>query len=72
MPLDHIPDLNPRAEEIDDATLLAQRVLYRIGRVERMFGDPDRPMGEKTQYLRAMNGHNRSDLRRLETLLGQG
>ena len=70
MPLDHVPDLNLRAAEIDDPILLVHRLLYRIGRIERVFDDSEQKSpSEKAHFLRAMNGHNRSDLRRLETLL---
>ena len=70
MPLDHVPDLNLRAAEIDDPILLVHRLLYRIGRIERVFDDSEQTSpSERTHFLRAMNGHNRGDLRRLESLL---
>ena len=69
MPLDYVPDLSQRAVEIDNPVLLVHRLLYRIGRVERAFDAEETPILERTRLLRVMNGHNRSDLRRLESLL---
>ena len=74
MPLQNVPDLAPRAAEIDDPRLLVHRVLYRHGRIAQMFssdGGPQ-PLGDRKRSLGALTGSNRADLHRLEELLDAG
>jgi len=71
MPLDHAPDMVPRAAEIGDPRLLVHRVLYRHGRMAQLFrdgGDP-LPLGERKRTLEVLAGSNRADLHRLEEIL---
>lgn len=71
MPLDHVPDMAPRAAEIGDPTLLVHRVLYRHGRMAQLFrdgGDP-LPLGERKRALEVLAGSNRADLHRLEEII---
>ena len=70
MPLDSVPDMAPRAAEINDPRVLVHRVLYRHGRIAQLFreGDPH-PLGERKRSLGALTGSNRADLNRLEELL---
>ena len=70
MPLDTVPDMAPRAAEIDDPKLLLHRVLYRHGRIALLFRDGEpQPLGERKRSLGALTGSNRADLHRLEELL---
>ena len=70
MPLETVPDMLPRAVEIDDPTLLVHRVLYRQGKMANLFRDSDpRPLGERKQAIVALAALNRADLLRLEELL---
>lgn len=70
MPLDSVPDMTARADEIDDPEVLVHRVLYRNGRLGQLFRDGDpRPLGDAKRALVALAGSNRADLYRLEELL---
>jgi hypothetical protein len=70
MPLDTVPDMAPRAAEIDDPQLLLHRVLYRHGRIAQLFRDGElQPLGERKRSLGALTGLNLADLHRLEELL---
>jgi hypothetical protein len=70
MTLDSVPDMAPRAAEIDDPKVLVHRVLYRHGRIAQLFRDGElQPLGERKRSLGALTGSNRADLHRLEELL---
>lgn len=70
MPLDSVPDLVPRAAEIDDPKVLLHRVLYRDGRIAMLFRDGEpQPLGERNRSVGVLTGSNQADLRRLEELL---
>jgi hypothetical protein len=70
MPLDSVPDMAPRAAEINDPKVLVHRVLYRHGRIALLFRDGEpQPLGERKRSLVALTGSNRADLHRLEDLL---
>jgi hypothetical protein len=70
MPLDTVPDLRQRAEEIEDRTLLVHRLLYRNGRIGQVFAEDElQSMSERRQLVRALALANRADLYRLEELL---
>ena len=73
MALDRVPDMSPRAAEIDDPRLLVQRLLYRQGRIALMFdGEDFRSAGERERYVRSVTEANKADLRRLEELVDAG
>ncbi len=70
MPLDSVPNMAPRAEEIDDPEVLLHRVLYRNGRMAQLFRDGEpQPLSDAKRSLGALTGLNRADLYRLEELL---
>ncbi len=70
MPLETVPNLAPRATEIDDPKELVHRVLYRHGRIAQLFRDGEvQPLGERKRSLGALTWSNRADLHRLEELL---
>ena len=70
MALDRVPDLAPRAAEIDDPKLLVHRLLYRQGRISLMFDEDElRSRDERQRFLRAVTESNKADLRRLEQLV---
>jgi hypothetical protein len=70
VPLDTMPDLRLRAEEIEDGMLLVHRLLYRNGRIGQVFAEEElQPMSERRQMVRALALANRADLYRLEELL---
>ncbi len=70
MPLTSVPDLTPRAAEIDDPKVLVHRVLYRHGKIASLLSDTEpQPLGEQKRRLGVLAGLNRADLHRLEELL---
>ena len=70
MPLDTMPDLRLRAEEIEDRMLLVHRLLYRNGRIGQVFAEEElQPISERRQMVRVLALANRADLYRLEELL---
>jgi len=70
VPLDTMPDLRLRAEEIEDRMLLVHRLLYRNGRIGQVFAEEElQPISERRQMVRVLALANRADLYRLEELL---
>jgi hypothetical protein len=69
LPLDTLPDLRPRGEEIDDLALLVHRLLYRNGRIGRVLDEREQLLSERRRAVQTLVTANRADLHRLEELL---
>ena len=69
VPLDTLPDLRPRAAEIDDRALLVHRLLYRNGRIGRVLDEREQLLSERRRAVQTLVTANRADLHRLEELL---
>ena len=70
LPLETVPDMTLRADEIDDLRVLVHRVLYRNGRIGQVLRDGEpQLLSERRRTVTALTGSNRADLYRLEELL---
>lgn len=58
-------NMSVKASEIDDPTVLVERVFYRTSRLLNKIGEKDDPAA----FVRIMAGHDRADLRRAIELL---
>lgn len=64
-----VPDMHPKAVDIDDPTLLIDRVAYRDSRLLVAAGEPGSNL---VAEVRTMTGHNTADLNRLRELVTEG